>query len=121
MCLGLALYVFSATVTPSWALPPIKDLTAAYPPMSDPLSARFTTPTSSDKQPTNGFVAAPTPNQEASAPPVVVKKGAEISPSIFSNKQGYRGDGYMAGSSPQIAQQPKRMSLPGINLKVPLY
>ncbi len=47
-------------------------------------------------------------------------RGAAIEPTMYPLRGGYRGDGFTPGSSPQVAQQSHRISLPGINWKMPL-
>jgi hypothetical protein len=90
--------------------------------MTESLSSRFTVNGTNARQDNTGFAAAPMPNQDASAPRIANSKGAEVSPAMLGAKTNvYRGDGFMPGSSPLVAQQPKRMPMPGISLKVPLY
>ena len=66
------------------------------------------------------FEPAPTPNQNVLAPRGELATGPVLEPSMFLQKATYRGDGYTLGSSQQVTQEPRRMPLPGINLKVPL-
>ena len=69
----------------------------------------------------NGFVAAPVPDPDAYAPRLLGATGPEVAPSMFKGHRNYRGDGFIPDSSPQISQQSRRVSLPGISVKVPLY
>lgn len=100
------------------AAAPSKDLSVIYPPLSSADRPSFAV---SSAKPITGFVAAPMPNQNAIAPHIVAAPGPEVSPSMFRANRGYRGDGFTPDSSPQIAQQSKRLSMPGISVKVPLY
>ena len=111
-----------ASTQPAHAGAPIKDMVATYPSMVDSLYSRFSVSTPQTKMPINGYAAAPMPNQDASAPRIVESQGPEVAPSMLGSKTtSFRGDGFISGSTPQVAQQPKKMPLPGISLKVPLY
>ncbi len=67
------------------------------------------------------FEPAPLPNQD-----LIIPRGNEapsgpvIGAGLFRQTQGYRGDGYVKGSTATQSEQPKRLPLPGILLKVPL-
>ncbi len=67
------------------------------------------------------FEPAPLPNQD-----LVVPHGHEPPPGpalgagLFRQTSVYRGDGYVQGSTPTQSEQPKRLPLPGLLLKVPL-
>lgn len=111
-----------ASTQPAQAGTPIKDMVATYPSMIDSLYSRFSVSTPQTKMPITGYVAAPMPNQDAAAPRMAESQGPEVSPSMLGgNSTSFRGDGFISGSTPQVAQQPKKMPLPGISLKVPLY
>jgi hypothetical protein len=67
------------------------------------------------------FEAAPIPNLDLYVPNRTVRQqGAELAPGLFSATNTYRGEGFVPGSSPQGAQQSRRIPTPGINIKVPL-
>ncbi len=70
--------------------------------------------------PVNRFEPAPIPNQDILAPRIAAASGAVVGPGLFQQKAAFRGDGYVQGSTPQLTQEPRRMPLPGISLKVPL-
>lgn len=103
------------------AAPPAKDLSVTYPPISRALIEGKLASIETDRAPIGRFVAAPMPNQDASAPRILGDAGPNVGPSMFQGKKNYRGDGFTPDSSPQINQQSRRVSLPGISLKVPLY
>ena len=97
-------------------------MVATNPSMVDSLYSRFSVSTPTAKLPATGYAAAPMPNQDASAPRIAEAQGPEVAPAMIGGKTtSFRGDGFMPGSTPQTAQQPKKMPLPGISLKVPLY
>lgn len=118
-----AIVVGVVSLQPARAGTPIHDMVATYPSMADSIYSRFSVTTAHDKPVTDGFALAPMPNQGASAPRIVESQGAEVSPSVVGGRPAstFRGDGFMTGSTPQATQQPKRMPMPGISLKVPLY
>ena len=119
---AIPLLLAIAATHPVHAGTPIKDMVATYPSMVDSLYSRFSVGTANTKLPINGYAAAPMPNQDASAPRVAESQGPEVSPAFIGGKTtGTRGDGFVPGSTPQVVQQPKKMPLPGISLKVPLY
>ena len=67
------------------------------------------------------FEPAPRPNEDFVAPRgPVAAPGPVIGAGLIRQTQGYRGDGFVQGSAPSQSQQPRRMPLPGITLKVPL-
>jgi hypothetical protein len=67
------------------------------------------------------FEPAPLPNQDLVAPHGrEAPPGPAIGAGLFRQKSGYRGDGYVQGSTPSQTEQPKRLPLPGIMLTVPL-
>jgi hypothetical protein len=111
-----------AAPTGAHAGTPIKDMVATYPSMVDSLYSRMAVSTPRAKLPTSGYDVAPMPNQDVFAPKIAGTQGPEVAPSLLGGKSnGYRGDGFVPGSTPQVQQQPKKMPLPGISLKVPLY
>jgi hypothetical protein len=117
-----AMFLTFASPITAQAGAPIKDMVATYPSMVDSLYGRFNATSPQTKLPTSGYEAAPMPNQDASAPRIAQSQGPEVAPSLLGAKStGFRGDGFVPGSTPQVQQAPKKMSLPGISLKVPLY
>ncbi len=120
----LTSFVLAATsLQPTQAGTPIQDMVATYPSMADSIYNRFNVNIPHNKRAsTGGYDIAPMPNQNSSAPRVVESTSPEVSPSMLGGKSNsYRGEGFVSGSSPQGIQQPKRMPMPGISLKVPLY
>lgn len=110
------------SVQTSQAGTPIQDMVATYPSMADSIYSRFSVNIPQNKPLASGFDVAPTPNQNSFAPRAVESLGPEVSPSVLGGKLNtYRGEGFVSGSTPQGMQQPKRMPMPGISLKVPLY
>jgi hypothetical protein len=112
----------SMSLQPTLAGAPIQDMVATYPSMADSIYSRFSVSTPHSKPVAGGYALAPMPNQDAFAPRVAESKGPEVAPSLLGGKSNsYRGEGFVSGSTPQVTQQPKRMPMPGISLKVPLY
>ena len=75
------------------------------------------------KPPADGrvFEPEPTPNQELTAPHGPFEPAHTAwSPTMMHQQETYRGEGYVPGSTAQITQESRRLSLPGINLRVPL-
>ena len=107
LALGTAPQVHAKSPIPDLSLPPLSRMTAER-------TATATPPV------IGRFEPAPTPNQNVLAPRGEVVTGPILEPSMFLQKATYRGDGYTLGSSQQVTQEPRRMPLPGINLKVPL-
>jgi len=103
--------------TAAWAASPVAEPT--LPPVARAQAERTAMLTTRTATPGN-FEPAPTPNQDILSPRGIVSTGVEVGPSMFSPKSFYRGDGYTQGSSQQVLQEPRRMPLPGISLKVPL-
>ncbi len=118
-----------AVVITAWSLP----LWAASPPAPNgkpvafpqlalaqtgrPLTSSTTTPAVVVPE---RFEPAPTPNLDIDAPLTVTSSGAVVAPTLLGQKATYRGEGFVQGSSPQVVQQSRHMSLPGISLRVPL-
>lgn len=107
---------------PTQAGAPIQDMIATYPSMADSIYSRFgASATPSAKPVTEGYALAPMPNQDVFIPRIVGSTGPVVAPSMLGGKSNtYRGEGFMSGSTPQATQQPRRMPMPGISLKVPL-
>ncbi len=117
---GLTLMVLGNFIvgTTAYATPPTTDLSVTYPALGqlqDPRAGGQANGAS------GRFVAAPMPDQNASAPRQASPTGPAFGPGLFQHKAFYRGDGFTPDSSPQIAQQSKHLPLPGISMKVPLY
>jgi len=67
------------------------------------------------------FEPAPLPNEDFAAPRGPGgATGPVLGAGIIRQTQGYRGDGFVQGSAPPQSEQPRRMPLPSITLKVPL-
>lgn len=111
-------FALLAVPLPALAVPPPTDLSVTYPALARSLTESPVVP---GKTTTSSFVAAPTPNPDALTPRGVPIVGPEVGPSLFRSKATHRGDGFTPDSSPAINQQSKRVSLPGISVKVPLY
>ncbi len=127
--LGLPVGVALAVVIAAWSLP----LWAASPPppngktvtfsqlalaqTSHPLALSATKPAPVVPE---RFVPAPTPNLDIDAPLNIATPGTVVAPTLLGQKATYRGEGFVQGSSPQVVQQSRHMSLPGISLRVPL-
>lgn len=115
------LVLASILVSPTYAASPAADLAKTFPPLSPALVDRKVALTANERAASGRFEAAPIPDQDAFAPRISDSTGPVVSPSMFQGKKSYRGDGFTPNSSPQISQQPKHVTLPGISLKVPLY
>jgi hypothetical protein len=117
-----ALVLGAMSAQSAWAGAPIKDMVATNPSMADSIYSRFSVSNLPRKPVTGGYALAPMPNQDTYAPRIVEQQGPEVSPSILGGKSNsYRGEGFVSGSTPQVTQQPRRMPLPGISVKMPLY
>jgi hypothetical protein len=67
------------------------------------------------------FEPAPLPNQDLVIPRgSPAPSGPALGAGLFRQAPGYRGDGYTQGSAAAQSEQPKRLPLPGLVLKVPL-
>ena len=100
---------------------------AAPPPsvLSRPLDLSFSLLPPPTKQPvikSSTFAAAPVPNIDQDVPTLraLGPAQAELSPSLFNAKRGYRGEGFTAGSTSQSEMQRHFKPTPGVNLSVPL-
>ncbi len=117
-----AVVLGAMSLQPARAGAPIKDMVATNLSMADSINNRFTVINPPGKSLTGGYAVAPMPNQDAYAPRIAEPQGPEVSPSILGGKSNsYRGEGFVSGSTPQVTQQPRRMPMPGISLKMPLY
>ena len=66
---------------------------------------------------------APVPNLALAAPIPTVAKGPaqpEFAPRLFAAQKTYRGEGFVTGSTPQIAQDRRQAPAVGFNLRLPL-
>ena len=67
------------------------------------------------------FEPAPTPNRDAFGPSLPrASNDPELSPTLFTRRNQYRGDGYSPGSTAQEEQERKVMPGAGFNLRMPL-
>ena len=109
-----------ALTPPCLAVPPPKELTVFTPALVAP-----PVPLTSDFAVTPhfgaGFMAAPVPDYDQVAPSVASPSGATLSPKMLPRPNVYRGDGYTPASMPDVEQKNKKVEIPGISLKVPLY
>ncbi len=68
-----------------------------------------------------GFTPAPLPNRDAEAPPPPRGTNvASVSPSLFSHKDQYRGDGFSPNSTAQVAEERHLQPGAGIRLSMPV-
>jgi hypothetical protein len=68
-----------------------------------------------------GFTAAPTPNRDAEGPrPPPASMAATVSPSLFTRKEQYRGDGFSPNSTAQDTEERHYQPAAGFNLKMPI-
>jgi hypothetical protein len=81
--------------------------------------ARVQAERSTTGQASGQFQPAPTPNQSVMAPHDTLASGPVLRPSLFRQSNTYHGEGYTPGSQ-QVTQEPRRLPVPGFNLKVPL-
>ena len=68
----------------------------------------------------SGYEVAPTPNVDLLPPRGETSRGTAIVPNFGTLRGASRGDGYTPGSAAHSTQERRRMSLPGVSLKVPL-
>ncbi len=67
-----------------------------------------------------GFAPAPLPDQDAFAPVQRQSMDTSVSPSLFTRKNQYRGEGLPADSSAQTDQDHRAMPGAGLNLLMPI-
>lgn len=67
-----------------------------------------------------GFEPAPLPNRDAFAPVTRASKETSVSPSLFTRRDQYRGEGLAASSSAQSEQERRLLPGAGFNLSMPL-
>lgn len=74
------------------------------------------------RPPTNSaFEPAPTPNRDASGPAAPrASNEPQLSPTLFTRRNQFRGDGYSPGSTAQEEQERKVRPGAGFNLRMPL-
>lgn len=68
----------------------------------------------------SGYIAAPTPNSDASAPHGRASKDTSVAPGFFTRRDQYRGEGLSPSSSAQTEQDRRAKPGAGINLTMPL-
>ena len=67
------------------------------------------------------YEPAPIPNRDVIAPARAQQgAGTQISPSLFSRRDGYRGDSFTKGETAQADQNRRMMPSAGFTLKMPL-
>jgi hypothetical protein len=66
------------------------------------------------------FEPAPTPNMDASAPISRASRDTSLSPSLFTRRDQYRGEGLAAMDSAQIEQERRVTPGAGLKLSMPL-
>lgn len=91
-------------------------------PAPSPLLPLPQTPQSAVRPPAGPvFEPAPTPNRDASGPaPPRASNDPELSPTLFTRRNQFRGDGYSPGSTAQEEQERKVKPGAGFNLRMPL-
>ena len=67
-----------------------------------------------------GYVTAPTPNQDAIGPTARASTDASVGPGLFTRRDQYRGEGLSASSSAQVEQDRRVKPGAGIKLSVPI-
>jgi hypothetical protein len=113
---GLAAAIMAAGPPPTLSLSPSQGAPIPIPvgePKVQPIIAKVG----------SGYTAAPVPNSDFTIPFVKDPRQsqAQLAPGLFAPPAtGYRGEGYVPGSSAEGEQQRKLKPAPGINLKVPL-
>jgi hypothetical protein len=70
----------------------------------------------------HGYTAAPMPNPDANAPVFLdsARQQPTLAPSLFNPKATYRGEGFVAGSTVQGAENSKVKPAVGGTMSVPL-
>lgn len=67
------------------------------------------------------FEDAPMPNRDVAGPRVQTSSNQpEISPSLFTTRNQFRGDGFSPHSTAQTDQEKNFRPAPGFNLRIPL-
>ena len=68
----------------------------------------------------SAFQPAPLPNRELSAPFAKLDDtSTSLAPTLFTNKDSYRGDGFIKGSTAQSEQERRVRPTPGFSLVMP--
>ncbi|HEX3350202.1 MAG TPA: hypothetical protein VHS58_19095 [Acetobacteraceae bacterium] len=75
---------------------------------------------STTQAPSHGFTAAPVPNTDLNAPGPTNQAQPSLAPSLFTNKDTYRGEGFVSGSTAQTAQFQRAHPGVGGTLSVPI-
>lgn len=91
-------------------------------PRESPLLPVPPTPPRGGSAPTGlSYDLAPTPNRDLDGPQAPrASRSPELAPSLFNREQQYRGDGFSAGSSPQVEQERRLRPGAGFKLRLPL-
>jgi hypothetical protein len=67
------------------------------------------------------YQPAPVPDRDITAPPApVASNDPSVSPSFFTQRQQFRGDGYAPNSTAQISEDRNMSIAPGLKVSVPL-
>jgi hypothetical protein len=125
MSMLLRIFPLAAVATALIAAAPVPDATLQPTVATIALGSTISSPKPRpiETVPGPGFTAAPTPNQDATIPFVKDPRAdqAQLGPSVFAPPpKGYRGEGYVPGSTVDGEQQRRIKPAPGINLTVPL-
>jgi hypothetical protein len=121
----LTLAAFAAATMAAGPSPaaPSNELTPTHASLSFGTTVATPKPRQIEVPPSADFTTAPVPNTDANIPFVKNPRAsqAQLGPGLFAPPStGYRGEGYVPGSTAEGEQQRKLKPAPGINLTVPL-
>lgn len=112
---------------PFWLIVVALPLMAASPhrqfTLAVPAEGTLTLPTGqqafSSRRP--AYEPAPLPNRDLAAPRAPARPAeSSLSPTLFTQREQFRGDGFSAGSSPQNEQERRLRPAAGFSLHMPL-
>jgi len=98
---------------------PRQQLSLAVPNDPSPLLPLSGSPLALTPKPGPNFEPAPTPNRDVSIPAVRASDKPSLSPSLFTTRNQYRGDGFSPGSTAQSEQERRMKPGAGFSLHMP--
>ena len=120
---SLALYAVALLASPATAQAqqaPRGGLVLQATPMPSPFLPLPSTPQAAVRSPGPVFEPAPTPDRDNSGPPPPrAGTDPQLSPTLFTRRNQYRGDGYSPGSTAQEEQERKVRPGAGFNVRMP--
>jgi len=101
------------------ASPPRQQLSLAVPNDPSPLIPVSPSPLSLSPKQGPAYEAAPLPNRDLSGPTTRASTEPHWSPSLFTTRNQYRGDGFSPGSTAQSEQEKRMKPGAGFSLHMP--